>query len=105
MKSVLFYLLLSFFKPAAAQEWPWFFSETAFKNWLVEKKVKCLRYMNVELPFSYVKSRRSYAYSGAIATYYFDEKGVLDYVRLEELAIGVRHDSLMTDDNYYFILD
>lgn len=106
MKSVLFCLLLSFFKPAFAQEWPWFFSETAFKSWLVEKNVKCLKYVSNDLPYSDMISNKNWpAIKKGITSYYFDDAGLLQNVKVEEIQISVYPDSLKTEKNYYLIIN
>ncbi|MBK9191519.1 MAG: hypothetical protein IPM77_08370 [Crocinitomicaceae bacterium] len=79
------------------------FSETAFKKWLNEKDVKCLKYVSADLEYLNFKNYR-YSAEKAIVRYYFDESGVIDFLRKEEIEISLLDDA-KTEDNYYFILD
>ncbi|MBK8927832.1 MAG: hypothetical protein IPM74_18490 [Crocinitomicaceae bacterium] len=106
MKLISTLLFFFAFTSAFAQVWPWFFSETAFKKWLIEKDVKCLKYVSADLPYEYVKSQSNYQWvKKGITSYFFDENSLLEKVKIEAIDISIHHDSLNTENNYNYIIN
>lgn len=105
MKLISSIFFFSIFTSAFGQEWPWFFSETAFKKWLIEKDVKCLKYVSADLDFENLRTAKYWPdIRKCITSYYFDQEGVLENIKIEEIEISLLEDSDQTENNYYYII-
>lgn len=81
------------------------FSETAFKKWLIEKDVLCLKYVSADHNYEDIRTAKYWpTIRKGITSYYFDEDAILEKVKIEEIEISLRDDSLQTENNYNYIL-